>query len=266
MDAGVDGGGCDGGASVPRLDASALRLYESASVHATLATSQHYYMAYDDQVWSWDCAQMSLDGAPAPSKLPTGSHTFTASFHRCYVDLLVGTWLDGTASSAYTATDLDDLTAQVSVNSMRGKLVALRSDLFDVTADGSGTWRRVRTGTPWTTSWAETTTYSPTTGSTLTNNSTTNVATFGGGSYTRSWGPPPAGGVAVHEAFDGLAVAVSGTSYSLNGTMDTVYWNSGTRSYTGEIRITSNGTLVARIHGDASGALRTDVLGPLPSF
>jgi len=241
-------------------------LYESASVHATLSTSHHYYMAYDDRVWPWDCVQMSLDGAPTPAVLPTGSHTFAASFDRCYVDFLVGTWLDGTASSTYAATDLNELTAQVSANSMRGKLANFRSDLYDVTADGSATWTRVRTGTAWTTSWAETTTYRPTIGSTLTNNSTNNVATFEGGSYTQSWGPPPPGGTAIHEEFDDLAVAVSGTSYTLNGSLDSFYWNVGTRSYTGEIRITSCGTLVARIYADASGARQTEILTPLASF
>jgi hypothetical protein len=263
VDEDVDGG-IDGGPGVPQVNATALRLYESASVHATLATSHHYYMAYDDHVWSWGCVQMSVDGAPAPPVLPTGSHTFSASFQRCYVDLLVGTWLNGTASSAYAATDLNDLTAQVSV-SMRGKLVAFRSDLFDVTADGSGTWTRVRTGTAWTTSRAETTTYKPTIGSTLTNNSTTNVATFGGGSYTNRWGPSSSGGTPVHEEFDNLVVALGGTSYTLSGSIDSFYWNSG-RSHSGEIRITSNGTLVARIYGDASDALRTEVLSPLASF
>jgi hypothetical protein len=223
-------------------------------------------MAYDDQVWSWNCVRMSLDGAPTPPVLPTGSHTFAARFDRCYVDLLVGTWLNGTASSAYTATDLNDLTAQVSVTSMRGKLVAFRSDLYDVTADGSGTWTRVRTGTPWTTSWAETTTYRPTIGSTLTNNLTTNVATFEGGSYTSSWGPTPPGGSSFHEEFHDLAVAISGTSYTLSGSMDSFYPNSGNRSCTGEIRIASNGTLVARIYGDANNPLRTEVLSPLAPF
>jgi hypothetical protein len=235
-------------------------------MHAALATSPHLFMAYDDQVWSWDCAQTSLDGAPAPVVLPTGRHTFAANFDRCYVDLLVGTWLDGTASSAYTATDLDDLTAQVSVNSMRGKLLLSRSGLSDVTADGSGTWTRVRTGTPWTTSWAETTTYRPTLGSTLTNNRTASVATFEGGTYTSSWGPSPYAGTALHEELDALVIALGGTSYTLSGNIDSTFSNVRPPSYTGDIRITSHGTLLVRIHGDGSGALRAEVLGPLACF
>jgi len=241
-------------------------LYESAALHATLATSAHYYMAYDDRVESWGCVQMSLDGAPTPPVLPTGSHVFAARFDRCYVDLLVGTWLSGTASSQYTATDLNELTAQISVQSMRGRLVEFHSDLYDVTADGSGTWTRVRTGTPWTMSWAETTTYVPTIGSTLTNNSTTNVATFGGGSYTHSWGPFVPDRTENHDQFDNLEVAISGTRYILNGNFTWVYERSGNRPVSGEVRITSNGTLVARIYGGASGELRTEVLSPLASF
>jgi hypothetical protein len=239
-------------------------LYESAALHAALATSAHYQMAYYDQVEAWDCVQVSLDGAPAPPVLPTGTHTFAASFDRCTVDFLVGTWLDGTASSTYTATDLNDLTAHVSVSSMRAKLAAYRSDLGDVTADGSGTWTRVRTGTPWNT---ETVTYRPTIGSTLTNNRTTKVATFLGGAYTSSWGPPQPGRSAIHEEFEELGVAISVTGYTLNGSMETVHWSSSNpSSYTGEVRITRNGTLVARIYGDASGALRTEILSPLASF
>ena len=82
------------------------------------------------------------------------------------------------------------------------------------------------------------------------------------------WGPPPAGsppGTAVHEEFDNLAVAISGTGYTLTGTLDGLYWNSG-KSYTGEVRITSHGTLVALIYGDGSAWLRTYVLSPLAAF
>jgi hypothetical protein len=243
-------------------------------VHATLATSHHYYMAFDDTVWPWDCVQMSLDDAPAPAVLPTGNHIFAAMFDRCYVDFLVGTWLDGTASSTYAATDLNELTAQVSASSMRGKLVEFRSDLYDVTADGTATWTRVRTGTAWTTSWAETTTYRPSIGATLTNNATNNVATFGGGSYTSGWGPSLPGWAAQgHEEFDDLVVTIGCTRYTLNGRLKHLYSRevapsifSAENFHSGEVQITSDGTLVARIYGDANGLLQTHILSPLASF
>ena len=173
------------------------------------------------------------------------------------------TSLNGAASAVYTTTDLNDLPALVSLNSVqgRGEGVSYLSDLNDVTADGSGTWTRLRTDT-----WV-TTTYTPTIGSTLVNNATGNVATFQGGSYSSSDGPRPSGASAVaHEEFDNLAVAIGGTSYTLNGNLHSFYGFSSENTYTGEVRITSNGTLVARIYGDASGALRTEVLSPLVSF
>ena len=183
---------------VSALHEAALRLYESAAVHASLAASPFGYTLYDDDtVWTdWPCYQLSLDGQPPSPRtvLPTGSHTYAVTFTNCYVDFLVGTRLDGTASVAYTSADLNDVTtALVSVNSMRGTLVAYRSDLYDVTANGSGMWTRVRTGEPRTTSATETTTYTPTIGSTLVNNATGNVATFGGGSYSSGYGPVPPG-------------------------------------------------------------------------
>jgi hypothetical protein len=255
----------------------ALRLYESAALHAGLASSPHVWLAYDDQVpGSGPCVlggsfQVSLDGAQAPAVLPTGSHAFAAGFDQCRIDPWGGVWLNGTASSAYTATDLNDLTAQVSANSMRVNLVGYYSDLYDVTADGSGTWTRLRAGTLWTTNWAETTTYRPSIGSTLTNNETTNVATFGGGVYSSSfsYGPAPGYALLYHDVFDSLAIAIGGTSYTLSGSIDSVIWagrDGLPNSYTGEVRVTSNGTLVARIFGDGSGALRTEVLTPLAPF
>ena len=59
--------------------------------------------------------------------------------------------------------------------------------------------------------------------------------------------------------FDNLTVAINGTEYTLNGSLDTT---SG-RTYTGEIRIINNGTLVARIYGDVRNALTIEVLVPL---
>jgi hypothetical protein len=265
VDAGVDGG-TDGGPALAEFREVVLRIYESASLHANLATSHHFWMAYDDKVENWSCVQLSLDGTSPPAVLPTGTHTFAARFDRCTMDFLVGTSLDGSVSSAYTATDLNDLVSQVSVHSMRGKLAAYRSDLFDVTADGSGSWRRVRTGPAYFATTVETTTYAPSPGATLTNNATGRVATFAGGSYTQSSGGVTSGRTETRERFDELELAVGGTCYSLNGSLTTVHWNDGRRSYVGEILLTSGGTLVARISADATGARQIEILSPLAPF
>jgi len=66
--------------------------------------------------------------------------------------------------------------------------------------------------------------------------------------------------------FDNLKVAVNGTDYTLNGSLETTFGSSGpvgTVSHTGEIRIINNGTLVARIYGDDRNALTIEVLVPL---
>jgi len=211
--------------------------------------------------------EVLLDGsAPAPgTRLATGSHALAVSYAHCQV--YGGGWepetiLHGAASAAYTTTDLNDLPVQVSLNSVQGTGdgVAYRSDLYDVTADGSGTWTRLRTDT------SETTTYTPTIGSTLTNNETTHVATFGGGSYTSSWGPPlPGFSDSRKEEFDNLVITINGVTCTLNGGLQSVY-EGGTNFYFGEVRITSDGILVARIFGDANASLRSEVLAPLPAL
>jgi len=247
-----------------------LRLYESVAVHEALAASPFVFTLYpDDTVWTdWSCYRLSLNGQP-PSPgtvLPTGRNDYAVTFTKCPVDLLVGTTLDGTASAAYTSADLrQETTALLSVHSMRGTLVALRSDLFDATADGSGTWTRVRTGEAWSTSATETWTYAPTVGSTLVNNVTGNAATFGGGSYSSGYGPvPPGSASAGHEEFHDLVVAVGGASYTLKGSLHSVYaFSAEQTSHSGEIQITSNGSLVARVYGDGSWKLRTESLSPV---
>jgi hypothetical protein len=138
------------------------------------------------------------------------------------------------------------VTATVSADAVRATDLGFRSELSDVTAHGSAVWTRS----------GSTTTYTPATGSRLVNNSTTNVATFGGGSYSfinqsrREW------------RFDNLTVAVNDTEYILNGSL--VEITSPSRStFTGEVRIVNDGTLVARIYGDGSNEVRVEVLLPL---
>jgi hypothetical protein len=227
-----------------------------------------YAVLYRDEVWtSGPCSQgdgllqTSLDGvSPAKGKvLPPGSHTFAVTFANCLVDGLVGVSLNGAASAAYASTDPNNLTALVSVNSMRGTgSLGFRSDINDVTADGSGTWTRARRDTG-----RSTTTYSPTVGSRLLNNVTTNVATFGGGSYsTIAYEPPPGSSALVRQEFDNLVVAINGTSYILSGNILSTYGFNSSQSHSGEVRITSDSALVARVYGEG-GAFRVEVFLPL---
>ncbi len=168
---------------------------------------------------------------------------------------LGGVLLNGVASAAYSAADWSNITATVSADSVRGQ-GWLGSERHDVTADGSAVWTRVGSS-------RKTTTYTPATGSRLVNNSTTNVATFGGGSYSTT---PHQGSSGLEQRFDNLKVAINGTEYTLDGSLDTTTRVGGPYTYTGEIRIINNGTLVARIYGDARNALTVEVLVPLVPF
>jgi hypothetical protein len=204
--------------------------------------------------------QGSLDGGVSPTSgtfLPTGSHTYSVSFSNCLVDGWSGT-LNGIASAAYDAAEWSNVTATVSADSVRGQDLAILSELHDVTADGSAVWTRVGIGD----SSTQTQTYTPAAGSRLVNNSTTNVATFGAGSYSEIRYPAKG----TERRFDNLKVAINGTEYTLNGSLDTTYGFSGSRTLTGEVRIINNGTLVARIYGDARNALTIEVLVPLVPF
>jgi hypothetical protein len=234
-------------------------VFESASLHEALTTSPLNFATVDGEVWRTNgpcisgsgSLQASLDGGlspPAGTFLPAGSHTYVVTFANCLVDGLVGVRLNGVASAAYSAAEWSNLTAMVSADSVRGTNLAFFSDLHDVTADGSAVWTRVGSSTA-------TTTYTPAAGSRLVNNSTTNVATFGGGSYSRIAHSASAGTSARTELrFDNLKVAINGIEYTLNGSLVA---GSG---YTGEVRIVNNETLVARIYGDVRNSLTVEVL------
>lgn len=248
----------------------ALSLFEAARMHAGLTTSALTWATGEDGQVRWTngpcdfvpggSVQASLDGGVPPSSgmfLPTGSHLYVVSFSNCLVDGWTGT-LNGVASAAYNAAEWSNVTVTVSADSVRGRYLHFLSDLNDVTADGSAVWTRVGIGS----SSTQTQTYTPTAGSRLVNNSTTNVATFGGGSYSEIRYPAKG----EEHRFDNLKVATNGTEYTLNGSLDTTYGFSGSRTHTGEVRIINNGTLVARIYGDARNALTTEVLVPLVPF
>jgi hypothetical protein len=207
---------------------AALALFEAVILHKGLTTSPLTYATEDGKViWTNGPCVYRVNGQSAAS-----------------------------ASAAYRATDWSNLAATVSADSVRGQGLALLSELYDVTADGSAVWTRV--GSNW-----STTTYTPDTGSRLVNNSTSNVATFGGGSYSVIASPPQGSSARVEHRFDNLKVAINGTEYTLNGSLEFTYGFSGYPTHTGEIRIINNGTLVARIYGDVGNALTVEVLVPL---
>jgi hypothetical protein len=242
-------------------------LFDAAGLHAELTTSPLTWATFEGKVqWTnGPCEsdprgsiEASLDGDVPPTPgtfLPTGSHTYVVSFSKCLVDGWAGT-LNGVASTAYNAAEWSNVTATVSADSVRSVYLHQFSDLNDVTADGSAVWTRVGSSS----STQITTTYTPAAGSRLVNNWTTNVATFGGGSYSMIQYPAKG----MEQRFDNLRVAINGTEYTLNGSLDTTY--SGSRTYTGEVRIINNGTLVARIYDGSGNAPTIEVLVPLVPF
>ena len=249
---------------------AALALFEAASLHAGVTTSPLTWATGEDGEVRWTngpcdfvgqgSVQASLDGGFSPTSgtfLPTGSHTYVVSFSNCLVDGWSGT-LNGVASATYSAAEWSNVTATVSADSVRGRNLAHFSELREVTADGSAVWTRVGIGS----SSTQTQTYTPAAGSRLVNNSTFNVATFGGGSYSEIRYPAKGR----EQRFDNLKIAINGTEYTLNGSLDTTYGSSGLSTYTGEVRIVNNGTLMARIYGDVRNALTIEVLVPLVPF
>ena len=84
------------------------------------------------------------------------------------------------------------------------------------------------------------------------------MATFRGGSY--AWSLP---GSSVSDQFDSLKIAINGTEYTLDGTLDHVF---ASFTFTGEIRITTNGTLMARLYSNVGLRPSIEVLTPLVPF
>ena len=241
---------------------AAFALFDAATMHAVVTTSPLAVGTDSGKVKlsNGPCAlgqgsmQDSLDGGLAPTPgtfLPTGSHTYAVSYRNCAVNWWFDTFeLNGVTSAAYYVADWSNITATVSAEAGRYQGPAFWSELYNVTADGSAVWTKS----------SHSTTYTPAIGSRLVNNSTNNVATFGGGSYSVITAVTTGG--RSEWRFDNLKVAVNGTEYTLDGSL--FYTASpplGT--YAGEIRIINNGTLVARIYGAGVNDRRVEVLVPL---
>jgi len=247
---------------------STWRVFDAVTVHRELTTAAFdWAVDRDGKVWTDSCAVPSLDSATpaAGTPLPAGTHTYAVAFPNCTIDGLSPSALAGGASATYALSGRLsnwgyppgslDLTAQVAAQSLSGSNLAFRSDLFNVTAVGSATWSVTTTAT-------ETTRiYSPESGSTLRNNSTGNVATFGGGTLTRTWSV-----LGERTRFDGIVVTVGGSSYLLDGTIESTNGSqAGRETIVGEVRITSSGTVVARVYGQ-NGSLVVEVLAPIATF
>jgi len=241
---------------------AALALLDAAYIHASIAASPLTWAAPDGRV-NWtngSCdgngsLQASLDADVPPASgtvLPTGSHTYVVAFSNCLVDGWSAV-LTGSASAAYTVAEWSNVTATVSADSVRGVGLEFLSELSEVTADGSAAWTSSGSS-------PNTRTYIPAAGARLVNNSTGNAATFGGGSYSMTRHP----GGRTEQRFDNLNVALNGVAYTLNGSLHSTFGDRAT--HTGEVRITSNGTLVARVYGDARNALTVEVVMKLGPF
>jgi hypothetical protein len=225
-----------------------------------LAASPLYFVVADGgKPWTTsDCGnggslQSSLDGgAVVPGlSLPSGNHRYSVVFTNCVVDGLSAITVTGAAIADYVTSDWKTVTASVQVHSVRGTGLAFRSDLSDVTGEGSGTWTQTKVAS------STAYTYAPDPGSRLVNNKTAGVATFQSGRYSRIELPPPPGsGAAARYVFDSIAVTVNDVPYVLEGSLDAVFSFVGSQaSYAGEVRITSRGALVGRLYAGASGKL-----------
>lgn len=257
--------------ATPQNSEAAFAVFEAAQVHSGMTASPFIMWtnvgSAPEGFTSGACrmggsTQVVLDGAstrPDPL-LPTGSHTYAVTFSNCVVDGLAGIVLNGTATAVYSTTDWSDVTARVDVGSMRGtgSLGFHSTAMSDVSARGSGTWRTTATSS------SASTTYTPTPGSALVNNRTTNVITFDGGSSTFGYenGPP----ATTHWSFTSLAVTLNGTSYLLDGRLQRTFLSGRPVGGSGEVRVTRNATLVARVFVDPSGTMRSEALAPLVSF
>ena len=244
---------------------AALALMGAATFHAYATTAPFMWYstgasgvtvaaeATGPCVFNSGSMQASLDGSPtvAGARLPAGNHAYVMTFANCLVDGLAGFTLDGAATAVYSTTDWSVVTAQVSAGPTR-----VTGNGSDVSVSGSGTWSLAANAN------TDTETYTPAIGSTVINNLTTNVITFQGGSASnevdRSGSTPIA-----RRSFNSLAITLNGTSYLLDGTLQSTLNNLPTGS--GEVRITSNGVLVARIFYD-SQSLRAEAFAPLEVF
>lgn len=200
----------------------------------------------------------SLDGAPAPAQtpLPSGNHTFVVRFVGCMLDAMDGTVYDGAVSLTYATPDWREVTAQTDTASVRAS--NLYGDItFDVTASGSALWKYSGTDT------SEQTTFTPAAGASLVNNLTTNVISFKGGSIvdSSSMGTTWVG----REGFTNLEFELNGVSHVLDGILERTWVNGRPAGWTGEIRITRGGALVARIY-PVDNSLRAEAYAPLVEF
>ena len=251
-----------------QIDA-AFALLELVQVHARLSTSALDFPlpTASTMPTSGPCAlgegsfQISL--VPTlPSPAPGSSRRLSVRLSNCLVDGLVGIRLDGKQLAEIAADEGSgpgDFSAGLVLDAMHGVgSLGLWSPIGDVTAVGGGSLQSVQVN-------GETIrTFMPTSGSRLTNNATTAVATFGGGTYEIASDRTISGG-SFH--YRDLRFSINGTPYVLDGTYRLGYAGGTMRLIgSGEVQITSDGVLVARLLVEADGWPRAEVFKPLTPF
>jgi len=261
------GGGGDLGPRGPiatgevQRDRDVLALYYAAAVHASLAGSMlESYPPYAQRLRSVPCARVTVDGsAPAMPVLPTGAHTAAAA-PNCDFS---GATLSGVASMRYDLQPSDSaMTATITATSMRGAgLLDPHEALgdYNVTADGSWDLTSFRTAAGYSVR------YTPIAGARLVNNRTGGAAVFEGGSLSYEL---PLGWPALERSqYDRLAIRVNGSLYVLDGAHligSRDIGNGGAvPTGSGEVTVTKDGAVVARLIVNAQGQLGTEVLGPM---
>lgn len=248
---------------------SVVRIFESIRIFETLSSAAIWQADTVNTFWYGGCGSgtvgVTLDGAAvsAGTAIPQGTHLLTAAFTNCLTDLLVGTAIDGAATADYTAADLDTVMSHVTATGLSGALFSFRSDLYQVTVDGSGAWTRTRSGSDTSVRFA------PAPGSRLTDRQSGRSVTFDGGTYSRTERPTEDGlAWAATETFENVAIVVEGAAYLLHGRLEL---RSPPRALMpaspDELSLTSNGTRIARLYPDPSGGwLRIEVLAPPVPF
>jgi hypothetical protein len=246
-----------------------MRMHEAVGVTFGLVSSA-LLATIDGVIWTdgpcvFDSGALValVDGAAAGkgTALPYGSHTLAVEYRSCLTDGLAGSSLDGMATAAYSMTTPDDFSARMSASALDAVGWYSRFDLDWVTVEGSADRTSTRNGS------APGATFVPAPGLRLTDKRSTHSLTFGGGSYS-DFQPLPEPGLAASrlELFSDLVIVIDGGRYVLKGQLESRYAFDSRVTYAGEIRFERDGALAARLYADDRGALRSEVLAPLPVF
>jgi hypothetical protein len=245
-----------------RQHMNALALLEAVSVAGALSGGAIQFLSVKPSsghcVFLSGSYRLDVDGVPQTSLL-TGNHSFAAEFNECLMDGLVGTQLNGTVAGSYAGLKPNGSYTQTTIVSMRGTQLSFYSDLYAVTGVGSVTSSYLLTDI------GLTTMVTPSVGFALTNHETGNVAIFEGGDYRSAYDWSTQAG---HWSLNDLRLVVAGNRYTVDGRL---HWRvapggGGLLFGLGDVRVSRDGALHARLYGDANGNLRSEILVPLVRF